>query len=161
MQPSDKDNKGFVPANIFEQIIHQAPLVSIDIIVLDKGKALLGKRLNRPACGYWFVPGGRVRKNETLDEAFKRLSSDELGMCCSRQQASFLGVFDHFYSDSVFGVTPSTHYIALAYTLELADNSFFLSPDQHSDVLWWKLDKAVSSPSVHQYTKDYLLQLLS
>lgn len=161
MEPSNKDSNGFIPSNIFKQIIDRTPLISIDIIVLDKGKALLGKRLNRPACGDWFVPGGRVRKNETLNDAFKRLSFDELGTCYSRQQATFLGVFEHYYSDSVFGEVPSTHYVALAYTLELSGESISLSPEQHSDFLWWELDKAISSSLVHQYTKDYLQQLLT
>lgn len=157
----DKKPQGLLPAKDFCRVIEHAPLVSIDLIVVQQGKVLLGKRTNRPAQGYWFVPGGRIRKNETLNDSFKRLSSDELGVCCSQQQASFLGVFEHFYSDSVFGLTPSTHYVALAYTLELPGDSILLSPVQHSDVLWWQLDQAVSSSSVHQYTKDYLQQLLT
>ena len=59
----------------------QPPLISIDLLVQNEhGEYLLGLRNNRPAQGYWFVPGGRVLKNETLDGAFKRLTFEELGI---------------------------------------------------------------------------------
>ncbi|MGP9765417.1 GDP-mannose mannosyl hydrolase [Halomonas sp. AOP13-D3-9] len=161
MKPCDEGSVGLLPAKDFFQVIEHAPLVSIDLIVVYKGKVLLGKRTNRPAQGYWFVPGGRVRKNETLDGAFVRLAMEELGIQYSRHQASSLGVYEHFYSDSVFGVAPSTHYVALAFTLERPPRSVSLTPDQHSNVLWWDINEALSSSSVHPYTQDYLRQLLT
>lgn len=161
MSPTDEEPKGLLSAKDFCRVIDHAPLVSIDLIVMQQGKVLLGKRTNRPAQGYWFVPGGRVRKNETLNIAFNRLSLEELGIQLDKENANFLGVHEHFYDDGVFGATPSTHYIALAFTLELTKNSVSLSQDQHSDVLWWDISEAVSSSSVHFYTKEYLQQLLT
>ena len=41
------------------EVIKNAPLVSIDIIVKNKdGKILLGFRNNEPAKNTWFIPGG-------------------------------------------------------------------------------------------------------
>ena len=55
----------------FREIIKNAPLVSIDLIVKNReGKILLGLRINKPAQNTWFVPGGRIRKDETLDSVF-------------------------------------------------------------------------------------------
>lgn len=161
MPSIDAEPQGLLPAKDFCRLIEHAPLVSIDLLVVQKGKVLLGKRTNRPAQGYWFVPGGRVRKNETLNRAFNRLSLEELGIQLDKECAIFLGAFEHFYADSVFGDTPSTHYVALAFTLELIENSVSLSQDQHSDVLWWDINEAVSSSSVHHFTKEYLKQLLT
>lgn len=45
-----------------------------------QGQVLLGQRLNRPAQGYWFVPGGRIHKDETMTQAFARLTKEELGV---------------------------------------------------------------------------------
>ncbi|WP_272641214.1 hypothetical protein [Marinomonas mediterranea] len=43
----------------FLNIIDSTPLVSIDIILeRSDGLFLVGKRVNKPAEGYWFVPGG-------------------------------------------------------------------------------------------------------
>jgi colanic acid biosynthesis protein WcaH len=62
-----------LPSKKFEVIVESTPLVSIDLVVRapDK-KILLGKRVNRPAQGYWFVPGGRVLKDESVKLTFKR-----------------------------------------------------------------------------------------
>ena len=45
-------------------IINATPLVAVDLIIENRNKEiLLGKRVNRPAQGYWFVPGGRILNN--------------------------------------------------------------------------------------------------
>ena len=81
-----------LPAEVFGEVIRNTPLVAIDLVVRDQsGRALLGKRLNRPAQGYWFAPGGRIRKNETLDAAFLRLTAAELGHL-RRQRAGSTGL---------------------------------------------------------------------
>lgn len=73
-------NKMWLPDETFKSIIQHTPLISIDLIVRnEQGHVLLGQRVNAPAKGYWFVLGGRVRKNETLDDAFVRLVREELG----------------------------------------------------------------------------------
>jgi colanic acid biosynthesis protein WcaH len=70
----------FLDKETFSTVIESTPLVSIDLVIKNQqGQALLGQRLNRPAKGFWFVPGGRVLKNESLAAAFKRLTLDELG----------------------------------------------------------------------------------
>ncbi|WP_188925660.1 NUDIX domain-containing protein [Shewanella algicola] len=62
-------------------MIENTPLVSIDFVVYNqKGEVLLGKRNNRPAQGGWFVPGGRIKKDELMSAAFKRLAKNELGV---------------------------------------------------------------------------------
>src|SRR6516165_7240664 len=64
----------FLASNDFARIVRLAPLVSIDIIVKDpQGYTLLGLRVNEPAKGKYFVPGGVIRKNETIRDAFARI----------------------------------------------------------------------------------------
>ncbi|MCY6413449.1 GDP-mannose mannosyl hydrolase [Acinetobacter sp. VNH17] len=144
----------------FKQVVASTPLISIDLIVRDRnGKVLLGQRQNRPAQGYWFVPGGRIQKNESLDEAFKRLTQTELGFCYQRHQAQWFGVYQHFYTDSVFGAgvdNPSTHYVVLAYQLQIDDiDHTHLPMEQHQSFQWWDKDQLLLDCNVHQYTQDY------
>ena len=88
----------------FSNIIDATPLVSIDLVIENlSNEVLLGCRNNRPAKGYWFVPGGRILKGESMNNAFKRLTLAELGREFSRCQAEFLGPYEHFYEDFVFG----------------------------------------------------------
>jgi len=144
----------------FIEVIDSAPLVSIDLILLHEKKILLGKRTNRPAQGYWFVPGGRVRKSESLSTAFQRLTLAELGVELDYSQAQLLGAFDHFYSDSVFGESLSTHYVALGMCLNLSRRIEHLPKDQHNSFVWWPVHDALSDPVVHKYTKLYLHKIL-
>ena len=52
----------FLSQQAFATVVESTPLISIDLIVEnEQGEILLGKRTNRPARGYWFVPGGRVQ----------------------------------------------------------------------------------------------------
>lgn len=56
----------------FKTLVDIAPLVSIDFIIKNsEDKILLVKRVNKPACDYFFTLGGRVFKNETINEAKK------------------------------------------------------------------------------------------
>jgi colanic acid biosynthesis protein WcaH len=51
----------FLDDTTFKTVIASTPLISIDLVVKNtKGEYLLGYRNNRPAQGFWFVPGGRI-----------------------------------------------------------------------------------------------------
>ncbi|MBZ9610344.1 GDP-mannose mannosyl hydrolase [Rheinheimera maricola] len=145
------DNKTFVT------VVSNTPLVSIDLIVENaRGELLLGQRKNRPAQGFWFVPGGRILKNETLAAAFERLTLNELGLKFSIEDATLQGPYDHFYTDSVFGDAPSTHYVAIAYRLRVAQ-LVNLPQEQHADYQWFSVADLLFEPQVHQHTKAYFL----
>jgi colanic acid biosynthesis protein WcaH len=145
----------FLDAITFKHVIGNTPLVSIDLIVQNsKGEVLLGQRNNRPAQGYWFVPGGRILKNESLTAAFSRLTINELGQERAIADATLQGPYDHFYSDSVFGEAPSTHYVALAYRLDVTGLTA-LPEEQHSDYRWFSVAELLANPMVHKHTKVY------
>jgi colanic acid biosynthesis protein WcaH len=60
--------------NEFSCVVRCAPLPSIDLIIRDsERRVLVGLRTNEPAKDYYFVPGGVIRKNETLELAFARI----------------------------------------------------------------------------------------
>ncbi|MCY1296409.1 GDP-mannose mannosyl hydrolase [compost metagenome] len=148
----------FLDQATFRTVVSATPLVSIDLLVQNSdGEILLGQRLNRPAQGYWFVPGGRILKNETLDAAFERLTQLELGACFSRKVATLIGVYEHFYEDSVFGDDPDTHYVVLGYHLRLpADVQLILPRIQHGHFRWCSLAEMRSNDAVHENTRAYL-----
>ena len=63
----------------FSYIVRCAPLPSFDLIIRDSdGRVLVGHRTNEPAKNYYFVPGGVIRKNETIELAFARILRAEL-----------------------------------------------------------------------------------
>ena len=145
--------------DVFIKAIDSLPLVSIDLIISNsEGKYLLGLRNNRPAKGYWFVPGGRILKDEKQDAALNRIVLKELGIVSLSSDVSFLGVYQHFYQDCFAGdIGVTTHYVVLAHHLNLDINSVPIADDQHSAMQWWTKDDLLSNQQVHQYTKDYFL----
>ena len=74
-----QNNDTFIDDTLFRGIIEKTPLVSLDLVVKNGGRVLLGRRLNKPAKGYWFTIGGRVFKSEKLDETIKRIARNEPG----------------------------------------------------------------------------------
>ncbi len=142
----------------FLQVVRNTPLVSIDLIVQNEaGAYLLGKRLNEPAKGDWFVPGGRIRKNETLDQAFERITQAELGIGLKRNKAQLQGVYEHFYETNAgeqagFG----THYVVLGYRLALNQQDLHLpQKEQHQEWRWQSAEAILLDKQVNRFAQDY------
>lgn len=141
----------------FHDIVKNTPLVSIDLVVRAKtGKVLLGKRTNEPAKGTLFVPGGRIRKDETIADAFRRLTRVELGREYNITDARFLGVFEHFYQTNALNVPGfGTHYVVLAYELSIEAEIAELPKAQHSEYRWMTELDARDEPLVHENSRAY------
>lgn len=150
-------DRGLLPEAILRQVVAHAPLVAIDLVVQDRHRRLLlGWRRNPPARGYWFVPGGRVRKDETLADAFARISTTELGEAFQLEQSIFMGVYQHFYSENFCGEAhASTHYITLAHKLRASDTSLPLPDGQHSRYRWASKRDIERDLLVHPYARAY------
>jgi colanic acid biosynthesis protein WcaH len=146
----------------FKTVIDSSPLVSIDLLIENsQGQFLLGQRTNRPAQGFWFVPGGRIRKDETLAAAFARITLEELGIELAITDAELQGPYDHFYTDSIFGESVSTHYVAIAYHMKLTAATEEqielqqLPVAQHHLYQWLSPEALLGLPSAHKHTKAY------
>ena len=144
---------------MFEIIVDSTPLVSIDLVVRSPdNKVLLGKRVNRPAQGFWFVPGCRIMKNESIKATFKRLLDDELYIKHDIDLKKSLGVYQHFYPDNFLGDRFGTHYVVLAYQIKLLNLPSTLPKIQHSEYKWFEEDELLKSSNVHEHTKWYFLE---
>lgn len=143
----------------FLEVVKLTPLVSIDLVVSNsKGEVLLGLRRNEPAMNTWFVPGGRICKDELIDEAFERISLSELGAPLKISDASPMGVYQHLYETNFAGERGvSTHYIVLAYAVSLDLSIDQLPGDQHQDYRWWPVVELMADADVHLNTKAYFL----
>jgi colanic acid biosynthesis protein WcaH len=134
--------------------VENTPLISIDFIIEKDSQYLLGKRINKPAQGYYFTVGGRILKNETINQAVMRISLKEIGLYVTMEQLKFLGIFEHFYHDSFPSDSISTHYIVLAYSLHL-DQEIDLPMVEHNEYRYFLKDELISNSHVHPYVKNY------
>lgn len=151
-----------LPLETFKTVVEFAPLFSMDVVVINEHDELLfGKRLNAPAKDWWFVPGGRVFKNETLACAFERITADELGKQFTIKQAKFLGLYEHFYNDCMFDDAVSTHYINVAYVVKVKLSGLQLPQgEQHLNYRWLPRFKVHEDLTIHQYSKVFMEELV-
>lgn len=147
----------YLDKNHFLEVVKHTPLVSIDMVVKNSmGEVLLGFRKNEPARDFWFVPGGRICKDERIKDAFSRISLSELGVGFEISEAHSLGVFEHLY-DRNFALEAgvSTHYIVLAYAFKLDLPLDMIPKDQHQICRWWPVEELKTAANVHANTKAY------
>lgn len=137
---------------VFKVIVDSTPLISIDLLVRRNSKFLFGMRKNKPAQDYLFSVGGRIFKNETINNAMLRIAKNELNVEL-KSPPKFIGVFEHFYDDSIYEDV-LTHYINLAYEIEVHKMPD-LPLEQHNDYVWLTIDNLLKSDKVHKYVKDY------
>lgn len=149
------EKAGYIDKETFKTVIANAPLVSVDLIVRDGDRVLLGRRVNRPAQGFWFTLGGRVLKNERINSAIRRIAKTELGTELITVPR-FIGVFEHLYDDGIFDHV-STHYLNLGYEVE-APALAGLPTEQHDDYRWFELEELLARDDVHDYVKDYFTE---
>lgn len=148
----------FLSQEDFATVVRSTPLISIDLIVENAhGEFLLGKRTNRPAQGYWFVPGGRVQKDEPLAQAFERLTQAELVVRLPLTAGEFYGVWQHFYDDNFSGSDFSTHYIVLGFRLKLNQADLALPDAQHEAYRWLTPEALIADENVHDNSRAYFL----
>ncbi len=147
----------------FAAIVRLTPLISIDLLLrTPDGQVLVGRRKNEPAKNLFFVPGGRISKNERLAAAFQRIARDELGLELGLEQARFKGAYEHLYDSNRFEQPGyGTHYVVLAYEVALDHRPKTLPLDQHDEYAWLAEPDLLTSPEVHENTKAYFRGLNS
>jgi colanic acid biosynthesis protein WcaH len=146
--------------NTFANIVQHAPLVSIDLCVVRDNELLMCMRNNEPAKGFLFTPGGRIFKGECWSAALNRIATTEIGLPTWDLNPILMGVWDHFYENSVFGSHVSTHYVNLPHFLEI-NSSFSPQLDgQHSRCYWVNLAQATKNKLIHPYVLKYVAWIL-
>jgi 8-oxo-dGTP diphosphatase len=81
--------------------ILKTPYITVDAVVIDKGKALFIKRKNAPFLGQWALPGGFVKRGETLKEAVAREVLEETGLKVT--PGKIIGIYDDPKRDPLRG----------------------------------------------------------
>lgn len=76
--------------------VDATPLISIDLPIEKEVKYLLGKKVNKPAKGYFFPFLRPILKNETIDNATVRVAFNELNIDL-KSTTEFISVLDHIY----------------------------------------------------------------
>ncbi len=152
---SSGDHSGLLSDRDFSKLIEIAPLIAIDLVIENcNHEFLLGRRVNEPARGSWFVPGGRIFKGERLRDAYDRILRGELGLTVGARP-SFLGLYDHHYANSYVSPSVSTHYVVAAVKVRVGEDWPVPPAPQHDVWRWASVEDILADPDVHIYTKTY------
>ena len=89
--------KGWIEEPLFSKIQASIPIVTVDLLVIYKGRLLLMKRNNEPAKDELFTPGGRILKDEDIEEAVHRILKEETGLTPLKIERK--GVMSHIWSN--------------------------------------------------------------
>lgn len=151
-------HKDHLPENQFSNFVKRMPLVSVDLCVcIGDQNLVLVKREMPPAKDYLFTPGGRILKNESIDQAIHRILSDELGIIESVMNFEFISIFEHFYEDSAFCANIDTHYVCLLYSCRL-ENFDLLNLNLvkkefvgHNEILLVNINDDLKKYKIHHY----------
>ena len=85
-----------------------------------------------------------------------RISRNEVAHSVSPEQARLIGVYDHLYADNYLGRPGiGTHYVVLAYEVQLSDGQTVQPDDQHAELRFWAVEDLLNSDDVHENTKAY------
>jgi len=148
-------------AKTFKTVIENTPLVSIDLCLIHNSQILLGKRSNEPLKGKWFTPGGRIHKNETWQCALIRIAEVELGLSSVVvEDFALIGMWDHFYNNSVIDQNISTHYVNLPHYVWFKSKPEITLDDQHAKFEWFDLSVVADDEKFHRYMRQYASWLI-
>ena len=120
------------------------PICCVDVVLFHDNKILLVKRKNEPAKGEWWVPGGRVYKNEKLEEAAKRKIFEEVGLKVKVNK--MIGIYETIFEKSAFGkIDGGTHTINIGFLVEAEDKNLKIKLDKTSAEYKWidKIDESL------------------
>ena len=109
----------------YQRIVKQMPIPTVDAILTFEDTFLLLKRNNPPVKGRWWLPGGRVRKGEALEDAVKREVKEETGL--TGRIHNQVGVINQIF--------PHVHTISVYYLVEAKSNKVTLNAE-HSAYQW-------------------------
>jgi len=121
-----------IPKDDYIKIVDTMPILCMDCIVVHKGKYLLVKRKNKPLKGEYWLPGGRVFKNETLEQACIRKMKEEVGL--DVKIISFAGLHEFLFEENELGLD-SIHTLSAVYYVSPVRTDVKL--DMQSDNFMW------------------------
>jgi colanic acid biosynthesis protein WcaH len=138
-----KNEPGFIPQAIYNQIVDLMPIASVDAVIVMNDALLLLKRKNKPAAGQWWFVGGRINKGESFEQTLRREVKEETGL--EIESFRFINVYSRFL--------PERHDITIAYLCKCQDDKIDLN-NEHSEYKFFKDPPNDLHPYVLQTLKD-------
>src|SRR5271163_4247703 len=129
-----------IPDPLYAEILRSMPIPCVDLLVTDPAdRILMIRRVNPPAQGEWWFPGGRVLYRERRSEAARRKLREECGLVPDAVHE--LGTFDAIFEGDQGPGAP--HGISTVYHLNVTTTDVRLD-GQSTKFSWRSLDRWLS-----------------
>ena len=143
-----------IPSKEYSRILEYVPLACVDVVIVKNKKVLL---IQRNASGsfknQWWLPGGRIHKNESLKDAVHRKVFEETGLRVTiKHQLGSYEAFDKKTSQE--GVKSGTHTIATVFIVELVGSDEIKLDKSHNGYKWVEVIENTLHPYIRQILKD-------
>jgi len=113
--------------SLYQKITRVLPISSVEAVIIQNNKLLFLKRNNVPAKGYWWFPGGRIRKGETFEETLYREVYEETGL--EVISLEFVNVYSRIFVER--------HDISITYLCRCRKGEIVLN-NEHSEYKYFK-----------------------
>ena len=123
-----------IDQELYSQMHQLLPIACLDLVIIQSGKVLLVKRNKEPAKGQFWLPGGRIFRNETFDDAAKRIALGETGLQINNIKT--LGADNIIFDTDPFGHGKGTHTITCVVKCIPATPDVHVDQN-HDDFFWW------------------------
>jgi nucleoside-diphosphate-sugar epimerase/ADP-ribose pyrophosphatase YjhB (NUDIX family) len=131
-------SSGLIPESMYKIILDNVPVLCVDLVIVKDNKAFLIKRKNKPSEGVYWVQGGRMLKNESLEDCGIRKAAAELNIDPQNIRiTNFIGVFSTEFSNSEQG--SASHTVNVTFQAEINDIPLSFDRD-HSDGKWFDIN---------------------
>ena len=121
------------------------PMVGVGIMVLKKGKVLLGKRHGDPEKadselhgeGTWTMPGGKVDFGEKLADTAEREILEETGVKIDKSKLEIISVTDDILKDA--------HFVTIGFLYKgFPKEPKVMEPDEITEWKWFSMNELPS-----------------
>lgn len=128
----NEETMEMIPDEQYEFILKNMPVFCVDWLIRCGDKYLLLKRKQQPLKGrYWHI-GGRLRMDETIPMAAKRLQERELGRFCGLGDLIAFSNYNFIKSEDA----RATHTPAITFLVDVDDEFTPKLDETESDYIW-------------------------
>ena len=141
-----------IPLEKYKEILEQMPIVCVELLIQHDGKILLVKRKDKPAQGTWWLPGGRILKNESQEAAAQRLALREVGF--DIEIVRQVGAYDEIFKEGPFDIKTGLHSVCVEYLCRPKGSVIVKLDTTSADCRWIDKVPADLHPVIKQILTD-------
>lgn len=124
-----------IPRNEYKIIMENMPILCVDLIIQKDKRILVGLRKDQPLKEEWWLPGGRIFKNERLREAVIRKAKEELNLKVIIEKE--LGTYEMMEEKGLFGdLKTGIHTLSVVFQVYPLNEKEIKLNESHEEYKW-------------------------